>query len=184
MVYRGTTYYPGSAAKTVYDTGQVNIGTHEWLQATWTDGLGGGAAAGGNGHDGGANGSHSVRNSALSKSATATGGTGGAGADATPPPAEARYGRGGTGGNGGGGAGSPGIAEVIHIASSDVTPSNPTLTVSTTRYGTPGKGSNGGKGGPGCVLLYFTVSQSFPGGAFMTEDGKFFLDGLGRLFVV
>lgn len=184
VVYRGTTYYPGSAAKTVHDSGTVSIGTYEWLQATWTDGLGGGAAAGGNGHDGGANGSHSVRSSAIASSATATGGTGGAGADATPPPAEARYGRGGTGGNGGGGAGSPGIAEVIHLANSDVTPSNPTLTVGTTRYGTPGKGSNGGKGGPGCVLLYFTVSQSFPGGAFMTEDGKFFLDGLGRLFVV
>lgn len=180
VVYQGKTYFPGNATKTIRESEFTIIANYEWLDASWTEGLGGGAAAGSDGHDGGANGSYSLRRTA----ASAVGGTGGDGADAATPPAEVRYGRGGAGGNGGGGAGSPGLAEVLHVANSDITPSNPSLSLGSTNYGKPGKGSEGGQGGPGCVLLYFTVSQAFPGGAFMTGDGRFFLDGLGRLFVV
>lgn len=180
VVYQGKTYYPGNATKTVRDTYQEIVVRYEWVQAEWSEGLGGGAAAGSNGQDGGSDGSMSANR----RGASARGGSGGNGADAAAPPAEARYGRGGRGGNGGGGAGSPGLAEVVHICNSDVTPSALSMALSEPALGTPGRGSEGGRGGPGCVLLYFTAYQERPGGALMTRDGKFLLDRFGRLLVV
>lgn len=180
VVYQGKTYYPGNATKTVRGREFEIVALYEWLEAAWTEGLGGGAAAGSDGYDGGENGHYRLGRTY----AQATGGSGGKGADAAAPPDETRYGYGGAGGNGGGGAGSPGLAEVAHFCNSDVTPTSPDLYVYPASAGVPGKGSGGGRGGPGCILLYFTVQQEVPGGALMTRDGKFLLDRFGRLLVV
>lgn len=177
--YLGKTYYAGNATKTVRDT-EMTIGKYQWADAAWSEGLGGGAAAGSNGHDGAADGSMSVSSSY----ARAKGGSAGNGADAAAPAAETRYGCGGRGGNGGGGAGSPGLSEVKHLHNSDVKPLPVVLTLYEATPGQPGRGSQGGRGGPGCVILYFTAYETSPGGALMTGNGRFFLDGLGRIFVI
>lgn len=178
VVWQGKTYYPGNATQTIH-TSEYFYNKQQFV-ATATEGLGGGAAAGSNGQNGGEDWEAKAGRYAI----TAKGGAGGDGADAAAPTAETRYGYGGAGGNGGGGAGSPGIAEAVNIYSEGTPSTNPDMIVKQPSAGTPGKGTPGGRGGPGCVILYYTDYRSTPGGALMTGNGRFFLDGLGRLFVI
>lgn len=178
VVWQGKTYYPGNATQTIH-TSEYFYNKQQFV-ATATEGLGGGAAAGSNGQNGGEDWEAKAGRYAI----TAKGGAGGDGADAAAPTAETRYGYGGPGGNGGGGAGSPGIAETVNIYSEGTPSTNPDMIVKQPSAGTPGKGTPGGRGGPGCVILYYTDYRSTPGGALMTGNGRFFLDGLERLFII
>lgn len=182
ITYRGKTYTAGNATQTIRKQ-EYRIDRENSLLGGWSEGLGGGAAAGNNGLDGASSGSINLGDSR----GTATGGSSGNGADAVSPPAQTVYGKGGDGGNGGGGAGSPGISKVIHSWNGETGSSptvSPTLTAVPGKAGTPGKGSDGGQGGPGCILLFYTVIEEHPGGALMDSKCRFILDKFGRILNV
>lgn len=114
-------------------------------------GLGGGAAVGSNGNDGGRpdTGYETTSDGQGHISRYQDGGDGGNGADATIDGVDqTTYGAGGNGGHGGGGGGAGGRGD----QSGDY--SQPASFI-VGAIGLGGQGSNGGKGGDGCVIIYY-----------------------------
>lgn len=181
----GVQYGPGNTGETIEkNEGNYSVG-YGSKEATALGGLGGGAAYGANGNDG----SDGDIARTTDSSATARGGRGGKGADALPPPDETTYGKGGTSGNGGGGAGSPGRARVANRRwkrGDDETSSMPqaTLNLWVQASGEGGLGSKGGKGGPGCIVLYYSTSKKIGSGLLIDRNERGFVDKYGRYFVV
>lgn len=181
----GVQYGPGNTGETIEkNEGNYSVG-YGTKEATALGGLGGGAAYGANGNDG----SDGDIARTTDSSATARGGRGGKGADALPPPDETTYGKGGTSGNGGGGAGSPGRARVANRRwkrGDDETSSMPqaTLNLWVQASGEGGLGSKGGKGGPGCIVLYYSTSKKIGSGLLIDRNERGFVDKYGRYFVV
>lgn len=176
----GDTFLGGSNTTDQYleeEAGSANLG-RGYKYAEAYGGYGGGAAYGARGRNGDPPAYAEARNA----SASAHGGIGGYGANALPPPIPSVLGKGGYGGNGGGAAGSCGPALAENVMGPDVT-SGASLNVT---YGTSygGTGSSGGQGAPGCVIIYYRLEQHAGHGPLVTADGKMFLDGLGRRFIV
>lgn len=191
IVYNGVVYHAGPN-NTVMKSAQEGYTSEESiLSAGAAYGAGGGAAAGANGNASTDEPSASVvKRSTLSFSqATAIGGLGGQGADAAAPVAQTWFGNGGTGGNGGGGAGGSGFAGVETTKQGLVSSSMPDwpsrVTVEQRSSDiSRGLGSDGGQGGPGCIILYYSIGVKKRNGAFTSKKKSFFLDKSGRLFIV
>lgn len=144
----------------------TSVGVND-LYIVSKSGSGGGAAAGENGANGYPN--------SVTETTVYTG-TGGNGATARIiPNKQSNYGSGGHGGHGGGGAGGAGGCLAQYE------PDKKTYLLGPNGIG--GMGSMGGDGGDGCIILFYAKPKKFGSGAFLTQDGRFFLDGLGRFFV-
>lgn len=153
------------------------------LTASWSGGLGGGAAYGANGNPGNTNGScrASISSPAFAAARTAQGGSG---ANALPPPKESRYGYGGGGGNGGGGAGSNGGAVAVQSNAKDISVSQAKLTATDADPASGGSGSLGGEAGDGCIIIYYRKKKELQSGPLVTSNNYGLLDSLGRRMIV
>lgn len=187
----GVEWLPGAISQPPIPTSSADATSRDgtylgWVAAGAGDGLGGGAAAGGNGSDGEA-GNKRIKVTTGTEwiyNLYATGGTGGTGGNAAPPAkTPGNIGKGGRGGNGGGGGAGFGLAEVaVSPKSGSSIPNNIHL-----NQGTPGDGgdgSDGGQGGDGCIILYFRIPKEVKSGSVMDKSGCFVLDRTGRLMVV
>lgn len=187
----GVEWLPGAISQPPIPTSSADATSRDgtylgWVAAGAGDGLGGGAAAGGNGSDGEA-GYKRIKvttGTEWTYNVSATGGTGGTGGNAAPPAkTPGNIGKGGRGGNGGGGGGGFGLSEVaVSPKSGSSIPNNVYL-----NQGTPGEGgdgSDGGQGGDGCILLFYRIPKEVKSGAVMDKTGRFVLDRTGRLMVV
>ena len=171
--YDGVVWEPGAPATfddlVLLDVGAAGI-SHYAAQAG--KGSGGGPAVGANGGEGEMG---DVSGRTYSE-AYAFGGRSGNGADPIKAKDAATRGCGGDGGHGGGGEGGYGLAVVTEMAQR---PKSQCIV----RRGRPGYGGKAGNGADGVVLLYYSAPKPRRFGAFITQDGKFYLDGLGRFFV-
>ena len=187
----GNTWTPGAISQPPIPTSSCDATSRDgtylgWVAAGAGDGLGGGAAAGGNGSDGEA-GYKRIKvttGTEWTYNLYATGGTGGTGGNAAPPAkTPGNIGKGGRGGNGGGGGGGFGIAECsADNAVGQSIPNNMYLS-----QGTPGEGGNGsdgGQGGDGCIIVYYRIPKTIKSGSVTDKTGRFVLDRTGRLMVV
>lgn len=172
-----------------YQTGKFGTGT-----ATARGGFGGGAAYGSNGNPGydaissgatAANGYARVTETEDSMTISARGAYGGRGADAVPFPPQTVIGAGGRGGNGGGGAGAPG-ASIAYNRIQNYGAQSPADRSLSPVYDqcVPGDGSAGSTGGPGGIILYYSVPVETQSKQFRTVDGLDFIDRYQRRFVV
>lgn len=105
----------------------------------------------------------------------------------TPPapiaPRERSLTIGGMGGYGGGGGSAPSWAGTeIDPSGTHGTPPS-TVSVTPGNPGIGGPAGPGSEGGDGCIILFYATQAESTSGAFITQDGKFYLDGLGRFFV-
>lgn len=90
---------------------------------------------------------------------------------------------GGMGGYGGGGGSAPSWAGMsIDPSGTNGTPPSNT-SVNPGAVGIGGPAGAGSEGGDGCILLFYAMNDKVSNGAFITQDGVFYLDGLGRFFV-
>lgn len=164
----GIVWQPGKS-----DTDTVNYEKPSWNQSWFAyGGLGGGAAVGNNGYDGGpASTPESIHE--------LHGGDSGSGANAVAPKVQTNYGSGGNGGHGGGGGGGVSAYTITRVTGTNYDyrayPGNP---------GDGGIGSNGGDGAPGCVLIYYRVYHASSAGRLITRDGKGFNEKFTRKVVV
>ena len=187
----GVEWIPGAISQPPIPTSSCDATSRDgtylgWVAAGAGDGLGGGAAAGGNGSDGEA-GYKRIKvttGTEWTYNVSATGGTGGTGGNAAPPSkTSGNIGKGGRGGNGGGGGAGFGLAEVsVSPKSGSSIPNNIYL-----NQGTPGEGGNGsdgGQGGDGCIIVYYRIPKTIKSGSVTDKTGRFILDRTGRLMVV
>ncbi len=191
VVYEGAAYHGGASHEEIKTADAGFYDEHTVVSAAAYYGAGGGAAAGANGEMASDEPSAKLTNTGWTVgacSAEAIGGAGGRGADAVAPKPQTTPGKGGTGGNGGGGAGGGGASSVESNVSGDPGTSPPWVKSARTEenpsQGARGLGSDGSQGGPGCVILYYSVGVKKRAGAFVTKNKSFLLDRSGRLFIV
>lgn len=184
VLYNGITYSPGrdSTASKESTIGNKNndYGEHT---ATSFGSLGGGAAAGKNGQNGGEPGriKHIQVQVQLWRETIIYSTPGGNGADAITPAIPSTYGTGGGGGNGGGGAGARGMSIIKAIVREDL--DKPVLSIYEQSESNPGKGSPGGRGADGCIIIYFSGSSVRPFVERTDKNGLKIMDKLGRRII-
>lgn len=169
-----------SQGDTITFDGTYNSG---WGSAWASVSLGSGAAAGAFGVSGGSTpgsvSAHRFTDGHIAAVAHALAGINGASAAITPK--KAKLGRGGRGGYGGGGGSSIGYA----LTGRGNKGGDVRLYPQTAIPGVGGSGSAGGEGGDGCIILYYRKPVQQSGrGPVVTQDTKWYLDKLGRRFIV
>lgn len=174
----------GKIISTLDSTGQESA----YAYANASGALGSGAAAGNPGKAGTAIGTIYVDKTTSGEQTTliarSYGADGLPGADALLTPKKpARYGQGGRGGYGGGAGSPPGYSLTGQRGSA----SGVTITRSATpgNVGIGGAGSPGGPAADGCIIAYYRKPKPAARLApLVTKDQKWFLDRLGRRFIV
>ena len=176
VTYKGVEYQPGN---TVVDRVQERYSSGSGTKGTifLYNGLGGGACAGANGHDGESAAKEPEYGDGYSYLSGAKSGTGG-----TPPKRSeipAMRGRGGYPGHGGGGGGGQTAYTTNTIGYyRDYYAREPSP-------GDGGAGGAGGDGAPGCILLYYRRPKAGTvSGAVRDKNGKIISDKYGRRLVV
>lgn len=168
----GNTYSGGYTPESHAGSGMIpyNRVSFDVGRAVYSQGLGGGAAAGTPGSEGHAGGYYNG-----TTVWTVDPGIGANGASATKTPRKPTlYGQGGRGGYGGGGAGSSGFA------------ARTGSTIRIEYLSTPvgGLGSRGGPGADGCIILYYRKYAPKRAGWVREKNRLWLIDRLGRRIIV